>query len=126
MAKLQEKPVAPPRDIPVLPALDVDFLNTATFNDLPLRAEIISLFRQQIKTLTAQLAVPVDLKSWAYLTHTLKGSASAVGALCLADLADQWEQAAFPDGADVRMAKADQLSAALAAFDAVAATLPQS
>jgi hypothetical protein len=123
MVKLQKMHVAAPLAVEVLPALDVEFLNNATFHDLPLRSEIIALFRQQVKTLADQLALPVDRKSWAYLTHTLKGSASAVGALQLSVMADHWDLGSFPDSEASRIDLVADLRKALTAFDAVANTL---
>jgi HPt (histidine-containing phosphotransfer) domain-containing protein len=104
----------------IMPALDVLFLNNATFDDISLRSEIISLFRQQLATLADQFTVPLDQSSWAYLTHTLKGSASAVGAMQLAAMADQWEAGAFPHSASARSNYARELSHAVATFNAAA------
>jgi hypothetical protein len=120
MARVQKASVEASQVMPSLPALDVAFLNTATFHDLALRAEIISLFRQQIKTLGDQLAVPVNDKSWAYLTHTLKGSASAVGAGQLAALAERWESGSFPASGVSRLALVTELAKCFSDFNAVA------
>jgi Hpt domain len=120
MSRVQKMSVAAPQALANPPALDVDFLNSATFDDIALRTEIISLFRQQIKTLGDQLAVPVDGKSWAYLTHTLKGSASAVGASQLAALAERWESEGFPVSGASRLALVTELAKCFSAFNAVA------
>jgi Hpt domain len=120
MSRAQKVPVVAPQVLANPLALDVDFLNSATFDDIALRAEIISLFRQQIKTFTDQLAVPVDGKSWVYLTHTLKGSASAVGAGQLGALAERWESEGFPASGADRLALVTELAKCFSAFNAVA------
>ena len=120
MAKIEKMRVASPHVHANLPALDVDFLNIATFNDIGLRTEIITLFRQQVKTLADQLALAPDGKSWSYMTHTLKGSASAVGACQLAAIADDWEMAGFPSSRPAQLVLVTHLEAALLAFNSVA------
>jgi HPt (histidine-containing phosphotransfer) domain-containing protein len=123
MAGLKSKRDQTAPAIASLPALDVEFLNKATFGDVALRTEIIGLFRQQLATLRDQLTIKLDRASWAYLTHTLKGSASAVGAMQLAALADRWESGTFPGSAAARATCAEELSQAEAAFSTVAEQL---
>jgi HPt (histidine-containing phosphotransfer) domain-containing protein len=120
MTRVQKVSVASPLPVANMPALDVEFLNVATFHDIALRAEIISLFRQQIKTLGDQLALPVDGESWAYLTHTLKGSASAVGASQLATLAERWELEEVPGSGVLRLMLVTELAKCFSSFNAVA------
>jgi lysophospholipase L1-like esterase len=120
MRRVQRLPAAAPQALANPPALDVEFLDNATFDDIALRTEIIDLFRQQIKTLCDQLAVPVNGKSWDYLTHTLKGSASAVGAGELAALAERWEAEVFPASGAARLALITELAKCFSAFNAVA------
>jgi HPt (histidine-containing phosphotransfer) domain-containing protein len=77
-------------------SLDFAFLNENTFGDKVLRDEIISLFRAQLQTVDEALRGPLDQKDWRYITHTLKGAASAVGARQIAALAAKWEQEPVP------------------------------
>jgi HPt (histidine-containing phosphotransfer) domain-containing protein len=120
MAKSEKKRNPASGPILDMPALDVSYLNNATFDDSQLRTEIVGLFRQQLAALLDQLNIPLDHASWAYLTHTLKGSASAVGALQLAGLAVQWDAAACPQTAAARSNYAKELGEAVASFNSVA------
>lgn len=120
MVRVQKVSVVAPQALANPPALDVSFLNSATFDDVALRSEIISLFRQQIKTLGDQLAGPVDGNTWDYLTHTLKGSASAVGAGELGALAERWESERLPASGAARLALITELAKCFSDFNAVA------
>jgi hypothetical protein len=104
-------------------ALDVAYLNRNTFGDLALRSEIIGLFRAQLDAVQKRLQLPMDDKSWTYLTHTLKGAAAAVGARQLAALADRWGRGPHPISIDGRKALGEDLKQALFHFNQVAATL---
>jgi HPt (histidine-containing phosphotransfer) domain-containing protein len=104
-------------------ALDVAFLNRNTFGDVALRREILGLFSAQANAAVTSLSLPMDAKAWAFLTHTLKGAASAVGAQQVAQLAEQWDRTPLPASESARQAVRQELSDAMAAFEAVAATL---
>jgi Hpt domain len=101
-------------------ALDVAYLNQTTFGDLALRTEILGLFCAQVKAVRTQLLLPVDQTAWAYLTHTLKGAAAAVGAQQLAALADGWGSNAPPKTQTMRLSCEAQLSLAMARFNRIA------
>lgn len=78
------------------PALDAVFLSHSTFGDDALKGEIIALFRKQVTQAREQIAVAATASDWRFVMHTLKGAASAVGALQFAALAQEWEKAVFP------------------------------
>jgi HPt (histidine-containing phosphotransfer) domain-containing protein len=77
-------------------ALDVQHLNSNTFGDRMLRAEIIMLFNTQLEQSRAHLLRAETAQDWRFLTHTLKGAASAVGAIAFARLAERWEAEGLP------------------------------
>jgi HPt (histidine-containing phosphotransfer) domain-containing protein len=104
-------------------ALDGAYLKRATFGDTALRTEIVGLFLSQVNSLANRLNLPMDQRSWQFLTHTLKGSASAVGALHLSDLAHSWDMEPAPTTGTARQAYATTLKAALLDFERAAANL---
>lgn len=93
------------------PALDLQHLNTNTFGDRLLRAEILALFSAQIEQSRSHLQSAASAQDWRFLTHTLKGAASAVGAIEFAELAGRWEAEGLPESRDDR-------SGHLASYDA--------
>jgi HPt (histidine-containing phosphotransfer) domain-containing protein len=111
--KLQAGAIGAPLDCVVL---DVPFLNLNTYGDLALRAEILNLFLSQLDAVENRLQMPMDAKSWGFLTHTLKGAAAAVGARQLAALADNWGQRPHPASGGDRQALGAELKDALVAF----------
>jgi HPt (histidine-containing phosphotransfer) domain-containing protein len=104
-------------------ALDVNYLNRATFGDKPLRSEIIGLFLAQVNGLARQLETPLDATAWRFLTHTLKGAASAVGAQYMAEIAAVWDKQPPPATGDERADCAAELAGAILAFEAAASNL---
>lgn len=123
MGKLQKLQVGIDNSAQNCVALDVDFLNRNTFGDIALRTEIINLFRAQLDAVRTQLLLPVDLKNWTYLTHTLRGAAAAVGAAQLVDLADAWTARPAPTGQSARLNCEFQLKLALVHFNRAVDTL---
>lgn len=103
--------------------LDVAYLNRATFGDIPLRSEIIALFRSEVSGLSRRLDLPMDHQTWQFLTHTLKGAAAAVGALSIAEMASAWEQLPHPSTGDARCALSADLKTAVLAFERAASKL---
>lgn len=91
-----------------LPLLDEAHLARQTFGDPVLAREVLGLFVQQLERLGSQLKAAEGAARGALL-HSLKGSARAVGATALAQLAEQLEG----EGADA--AGADALPAMLSA-----------
>jgi hypothetical protein len=118
--KLQSEHQFSPQDCV---ALDVAYLDLNTFGDSALRREIIGLFRAQLDAVQKRLQLPMDEKSWTYLTHTLKGAAAAVGARQLAALADRWGCGPHPISIDGRKALGEDLKQALFHFNRMAETL---
>lgn len=74
-----------------------------TFGDRNLQREIIGLFLAQVADSRNTLIEPMTTSAWRYLTHTLKGAASAVGAVEFAKLAGDWELSGSPRDATARM-----------------------
>ncbi len=103
--------------------LDVAFLDANTFGDKILRAEIISLFLAQLEAVQARMQMPLDEKSWAYLTHTLKGAAAAVGAQQLASMADDWGHCPHPATLSARHGLEADVKRSIMDFKTVATTL---
>ncbi len=99
----------------VASALDLQHLNTNTFGDLLLRAEILALFSSQIDQSRVSMLTAASPLDWRFLTHTLKGAASAVGAIAFAELAARWEKQGLPEQGDDR---SNHLTAYDAARDA--------
>ncbi|MBE7185347.1 MAG: Hpt domain-containing protein [Methylobacterium mesophilicum] len=70
--------------------LDLDHLTRQTFDDQALEAEVLTAFVQQAELFGKRLAKP-DEALPVELAHTIKGSARAVGAWNLAELAERYE-----------------------------------
>ena len=104
-------------------ALDAAFLNANTFGDTILRTEIVGLFNAQLDGVSKNLMLPMDQKSWHYLTHTMKGAAAAVGAKEIVALADHWGRARPPATLADRQAYGSELRNCVAAFNKAAALL---
>jgi hypothetical protein len=107
------------------PALDVDALMQSTFGDLALRVEIVGLFLDQVESVDKSLGLPQDAKGWHYLTHTLKGASTAVGACEIASLAEAWAGQGPPDDVSARGVCQGHLQAALARFVQATQALPR-
>jgi HPt (histidine-containing phosphotransfer) domain-containing protein len=78
-------------------ALDAQHLSETTFGDHDLRREIIVLFQRQLESARAQLATACHESDWRFVNHTLKGAASAIGAIQFAEYAGAWELHGLPD-----------------------------
>jgi HPt (histidine-containing phosphotransfer) domain-containing protein len=77
--------------------IDFEHLKRMTLDDAGLEQEVLAMFAAQSAKLMAALAtLPADAGA---LTHTLKGSARAIGAFGVADAAARLE-AVLADGAD--------------------------
>jgi HPt (histidine-containing phosphotransfer) domain-containing protein len=101
MARSQERIVwmpSPPLVPDSLP-IDMAHLGRMTLGDNKLGHEVLAMFAAQAADLTRRLTdMPVDA---AALAHTLKGSASAIGAFQVADAAADIEEAVRQEqGAD--------------------------
>lgn len=103
--------------------LDISYLNRVTFGDLPLRGEIVTLFLTQVNGLARRLDFPLDAVAWQFLTHTLKGAASAVGATHIAEIASAWEHRHEPQTVEARTKLSAELKSAIWAFEKAASNL---
>lgn len=74
-----------------MPEIDFDHLNLYVDGNSALTAEIFGMFKHQIEMWGRALIPDADDDTWASVTHSLKGSAKAVGAVALADLCEQAE-----------------------------------
>lgn len=107
-------------------ALDLVHLSRQTLGDRSLENELLSLFGRQAQHLTTQLeglAGSAQRGLRRDLAHTIKGSARAVGATRVGNLAEQYE-ALVLTGSEARIAAAcAELSAAVAEARAAIADL---
>ena len=74
-----------------LSEIDFDHLNQYVGGDPDLTAEIFGMFQQQVEMWGRMLTVDADDETWESVTHSLKGSARAVGAMKLAALCEKAE-----------------------------------
>jgi len=72
-------------------AINFTHLRQYVGEDITLTAEIFSLFRHQTEMWSKALDPASDDETWVSVTHSLKGTASAVGACGLADTCDNAE-----------------------------------
>lgn len=72
--------------------LDRAHLANYTMNSPELEREIIALFLQQLPATVALLKTASSHADWKLATHTLKGSAAAVGAALINELAVELEK----------------------------------
>lgn len=71
--------------------IDFDHLRRYIGDDPSLMREVFGLFQNQVEMWGRMLTVDADDDMWASVTHTLKGSALAVGATELAKLCEDAE-----------------------------------
>lgn len=71
--------------------IDFDHLNKYVGGDAGLTREIFGLFRNQVEMWGKGLIADADDEVWASVTHSLKGSARAVGAMSLAEACEKAE-----------------------------------
>jgi HPt (histidine-containing phosphotransfer) domain-containing protein len=99
--------------------IDIEHLGRMTLGDVSLEHEVLAMFAAQSVTLIGALAtLPPDAGA---LSHTLKGSARAIGAFAVADAAERLE-AALGNGNNPARALAglkDAVAQARTAIDAI-------
>ncbi len=100
---------------------DREHFERQTFGDVGLQREIIQLFLAQAEDARKTLAFAMSDTSWRFLTHTLRGAASAVGALRIAELASVWELGDKPGDDAARSALVQVFKDELAAFSLLVA-----
>ena len=71
--------------------IDLDHLNRYVGGDKALTAEIFSLFQHQVEMWGRALVPETDDDTWMSVTHSLKGTAKAIGAVNLAQLCEKAE-----------------------------------
>lgn len=72
--------------------IDRGYLARVTLGNRVLEREVLELFAGQLLVYVAQLRAADSEKDWKFLAHTIKGSALAVGANKLANLAHMAER----------------------------------
>ena len=73
------------------PEIDFNHLNQYVGGDILLTKEVFGLFKNQVDIWAKALSADVDDSIWSGLTHSLKGSARAIGANRLADVCEKTE-----------------------------------
>lgn len=73
------------------PEIDFDHLNQYVGGDPALTAEVFGLFKNQVDMLGGSLDPSSSDETWAAVTHSLKGTAKAIGATQLAELCERAE-----------------------------------
>lgn len=73
------------------PEIDFDHLNQYVGGDIELTKEIFGLFKNQVDMWSKSLTADAPDSVWAGLTHSLKGTAKAVGAQRLAEMCEKAE-----------------------------------
>ncbi|WP_034387107.1 Hpt domain-containing protein [Hellea balneolensis] len=73
------------------PEIDFNHLNQYVGGDKSLTAEVFGLFKHQVEMWGRALIVDADDETWASVTHSLRGTALAVGATKLAQLCENAE-----------------------------------
>jgi HPt (histidine-containing phosphotransfer) domain-containing protein len=104
--------IAPPL-APGDPAVDLVHLARMTLGEEGLEREVLGLFDRQAEMLLARMASETP-RVVAALAHTLKGSASGVGAWRVAEAASAVERAAGEPGAIALTRVMNELAAAVA------------
>ena len=72
--------------------IDIAHLSRHTAGDRRLGREVLGVFRAQSDDYVAALEEAANAEAWRNAAHTLKGAASAIGALRVAQLAAEAEQ----------------------------------
>ena len=72
--------------------LDTEHLKKYTLGDHALESEVLQMFLDQSKLYIKRLAIPQNAKDWGEAAHSLKGSASAVGAFKIAHGPISWKK----------------------------------
>ena len=103
-----------------LKAFDKAHLRRYSFDSLDLEKELIGLFQEQLPVLISRISVVQTQDDWRLATHTLKGSARAVGAPELAALALELEQLGVQTDPAQRQSFVDRLERAARAFSKAA------
>jgi HPt (histidine-containing phosphotransfer) domain-containing protein len=86
-----ETAILPPVDVPMV--FDRSHFESATMYDVVLQREILGLFFAQLEQVRERVNLgPISESDAAFLAHTLRGAASAVGATELEKIGTKWEK----------------------------------
>ncbi|HNR76136.1 MAG TPA: Hpt domain-containing protein [Parvularculaceae bacterium] len=91
--------------------IDLKHLDLYVVGDRALLDEILSIFIEQAKMLSAELGHTSSDETWREAAHKLKGAARGVGAWALGDFAEAAEKASN-DGPEAKRELAAQVKAA--------------
>jgi HPt (histidine-containing phosphotransfer) domain-containing protein len=97
--------------------IDLVHLSRQSLGDRELEIELLTLFERQAEQIALRLATPLasNERRWRHdLTHTLKGSALAVGAMAVAAAAQSYEAALYGAAEPDAIAARDALLVAVA------------
>jgi HPt (histidine-containing phosphotransfer) domain-containing protein len=103
-----------PADKLAMDAVDRAYLARFTLGNAALEREVLELFAAQAPVYLQRLREASCIKAWREATHTIKGSASAIGAWRLARLAEMAEKVDVEADAALREAHRDEAVAAVA------------
>jgi len=94
------------------PEIDFEHLNRYVGGDPNLTREVFGLFRNQVEMWGRGLTADADDEVWSSVTHSLKGSARAVGAMGLADTCEKAESLIGDDcSSGARIVAVDRIEA---------------
>ncbi len=103
-----------PADKLAMDAVDRAYLARFTLGNAALEREVLELFAAQAPVYLQRLREASCIKAWREATHTIKGSASAIGAWRLARLAEMAERVDVEADTAPREAHRDEAVAAVA------------
>jgi HPt (histidine-containing phosphotransfer) domain-containing protein len=101
-------------DKPAMDAVDRAYLARFTLGNVALEREVLELFAAQAPVYLQRLREANCIKAWREATHTIKGSASAIGARRLAHLAEMAEKVDVEADIALREGHRDEAVAAVA------------
>ena len=95
---------------------DVVHFRHYTQGNAEFEAELIGLFRGQLSSLLEQLGEAGSAGDWKLAAHTLKGSARAIGAVAISNIAATLEELGFSGRVELRQSLLLLLRRAIADF----------
>ena len=110
------QPTPKRRPAPDSRVLDLVHLRRYTQGNAELEAELLSLFAGQLPGLVSQIRDGGAASDWKLAVHTLKGSARAIGAVAIGELALRLEEAGHAAPAKNKARLARLLDEAVADF----------
>ena len=106
-----------------VPVFDREHLARYTLDSPALEREIVGLFVAQLPSILDHLFAAKSCEEWRFATHTLKGSAEAVGAVKIGWIARKLEPVACFEQLERRRKLLEGLSRATREFDDMAKLL---